>query len=153
MCEKLRMFFDFRSCGTNFIKSAVINSCPTSARTHPEQERTAPRPANRSVYYRVGSTTAALTETVVNVQEAPNNNAPPSKGPAADQPLAWININVDYFKTTPGLLKVAEFAGSLLTKQNQVSGHFAATRSPADWRARKRGISTICTGCLRITGA
>ncbi|XP_030768374.1 CKLF-like MARVEL transmembrane domain-containing protein 4 [Sitophilus oryzae] len=48
-----------------------------------------------------------MTETVVTVQEAPNNNAAPNKG--ADQPLAWIKINIDYFKTTPGLLKIAEF--------------------------------------------
>ncbi|XP_066141338.1 CKLF-like MARVEL transmembrane domain-containing protein 4 isoform X1 [Euwallacea fornicatus] len=51
-----------------------------------------------------------MTETVVNVQEAPNNNAAPNKPQGGnDQPLAWIKINVDYFKTTPGLLKIAEF--------------------------------------------
>lgn len=51
-----------------------------------------------------------MTETVVNVQEAPNNNAAPNKPQGAnDQPLSWIKINVDYFKTTPGLLKIAEF--------------------------------------------
>lgn len=51
-----------------------------------------------------------MTETVVNVQEAPNNNAAPNKPHGGnDQPLAWIKINVDYFKTTPGLLKIAEF--------------------------------------------
>lgn len=50
-----------------------------------------------------------MTETVVNVQEAsPNNNANNKHQPSSDQPLAWIKINVDYFKTTPGLLKIAE---------------------------------------------
>lgn len=54
-----------------------------------------------------------MTETVVNVQEAPNNNAAPNKPPGGnDQPLSWIKINVDYFKTTPGLLKIAEFVSS-----------------------------------------
>lgn len=48
-----------------------------------------------------------MTETVVNVQEAPNNNAA-NKPQPSDQPLAWIKINLDYFKTTPGLLKLAE---------------------------------------------
>lgn len=60
-----------------------------------------------------------MTETVVNVQEAPNNNAAPNKPHGGnDQPLAWIKINVDYFKTTPGLLKIAEFVSfsTLLTK-------------------------------------
>lgn len=55
-----------------------------------------------------------MTETVVNVQEAPNNNAAPNKPHGGnDQPLAWIKINVDYFKTTPGLLKIAEFVSFL----------------------------------------
>lgn len=47
-----------------------------------------------------------MTETVVNVQEAPNNNA--AKPQTSDQPLSWIKFNVDYFKTTPGLIKIAE---------------------------------------------
>ncbi|XP_050304840.1 CKLF-like MARVEL transmembrane domain-containing protein 4 [Anthonomus grandis grandis] len=51
-----------------------------------------------------------MTETVVNVQEAPNNNAAPNKPQRGnEQALSWIKINIDYFKTTPGLLKVAEF--------------------------------------------
>lgn len=49
-----------------------------------------------------------MTETVVNVQEAPNNNAANKPQATSDQPLAWIKINVDYFKTTPGILKIAE---------------------------------------------
>lgn len=50
-----------------------------------------------------------MTETVVNVQEAPNNNAAnKQQAPQADSPLSWIKINVDYFKTLPGLLKIAE---------------------------------------------
>lgn len=51
-----------------------------------------------------------MTETVVNVQEAPNNNAAnKQQGPQAESPLSWIKINLDYFKTLPGLLKLAEF--------------------------------------------
>ncbi|CAH1122644.1 unnamed protein product [Ceutorhynchus assimilis] len=57
-----------------------------------------------------------MTETaVVNVQEAPNNNAASNKAHggaashgASERPLAWIKINLDYYKTTPGLLKIAE---------------------------------------------
>lgn len=50
-----------------------------------------------------------MTETVVNVQEAPNNNsANKQQTQQADSPLAWIKINLDYFKTIPGLLKIAE---------------------------------------------
>ncbi|CAG9862398.1 unnamed protein product [Phyllotreta striolata] len=55
-----------------------------------------------------------MTETVVNVQEAPNNNAankPQQPGAAGqpESPLAWIKINLEYFKTTPGILKLVEF--------------------------------------------
>lgn len=51
-----------------------------------------------------------MTETVVNVQEAPNNNAAnKQQAPQAESPLSWIKINLDYFKTLPGLLKLAEF--------------------------------------------
>lgn len=50
-----------------------------------------------------------MTETVVNVQEAPNNNAAkPNAGAGNDQALSWLKINVDYFKTTPGKLKIIE---------------------------------------------
>lgn len=51
-----------------------------------------------------------MTETVVNVQEAPNNNAAkPSGGGGGDnQALSWLKINLDYFKTLPGKLKIIE---------------------------------------------
>jgi len=49
----------------------------------------------------------------VNVQEAPNNNAA-NKPQASDQPLSWIKINLEYFKTTPGLLKIAELILGIL---------------------------------------
>lgn len=50
-----------------------------------------------------------MTETVVNVQEAPNNNAAnKQQAPQAESPLSWIKINLDYFKTLPGLLKIGE---------------------------------------------
>ena len=62
-----------------------------------------------------------MTETVVNVQqEAPNNNAAPNKPQGNDQPLGWIKINLDYFKTTPGLLKIAEFVSTPTNIKNQV---------------------------------
>lgn len=56
-----------------------------------------------------------MTETVVTVQEAPNNNAAnKQQAPQADSPLSWIKINVDYFRTLPGLLKIAEFVSPYL---------------------------------------
>lgn len=48
-----------------------------------------------------------MTETVVNVQEAPNNNAAKSNS-QSDGQLSWLKINLDYFKTIPGKLKIAE---------------------------------------------
>lgn len=45
-----------------------------------------------------------MTETVVNVQEAPNN----ANAKSGDQSLAWLKINLDYFKTLPGKLKIVE---------------------------------------------
>ncbi|XP_018562279.1 CKLF-like MARVEL transmembrane domain-containing protein 4 [Anoplophora glabripennis] len=57
-----------------------------------------------------------MTETVVTVQEAPNNNAAPNKQQtaSADSPLSWIKLNVDYFKTTPGVLKIVELILGIL---------------------------------------
>lgn len=51
-----------------------------------------------------------MTETVVTVQEAPHNNA---AKPAADNQttgggLSWLRINVDYWRTLPGMLKIAQ---------------------------------------------
>lgn len=58
-----------------------------------------------------------MTETVVNVQEAPNNNAAnkpqqPGAPRQPESPLAWIKINVEYFKSTPGILKLVEFVST-----------------------------------------
>lgn len=47
-----------------------------------------------------------MTE-VVNVEAAPNNNAAANK-PSENKPLSWLRINLDYFKTAPGLVKIAE---------------------------------------------
>lgn len=47
-----------------------------------------------------------MTETVVNVDAAPNNNA--ANKPSENQSLSWLRINLDYFKTTPGLIKIAQ---------------------------------------------
>lgn len=52
-----------------------------------------------------------MTETVVNVQEAPNNNAA-NKPQTSDQPLSWIKINLEYFKTTPGIIKISEIVST-----------------------------------------
>lgn len=56
-----------------------------------------------------------MTETVVQVQDSSphsNNAAKPNEqnGQANQQqsPLGWVKINVDYFKTLPGMLKIAE---------------------------------------------
>lgn len=68
-----------------------------------------------------------MTETVVNVQEAPNNNATPNKQQTApaDSPLSWIKLNVDYFKTTPGLLKIAELVS--FPRRNDVVSRISST--------------------------
>lgn len=53
-----------------------------------------------------------MTETVVNVEQVPaNNNANKTTAQGGPQPnrFGWIQMNVDYFKTTPGILKLAEF--------------------------------------------
>lgn len=47
-----------------------------------------------------------MTE-VVNVEAAPNNNTNANK-PSENKPLAWLRINLDYFRTAPGLVKIAE---------------------------------------------
>ena len=48
-----------------------------------------------------------MTETVVNVQDAPNSNAA-NKQSDRRQPLGWIKINLDYFKTVPGIIKLLQ---------------------------------------------
>lgn len=48
-----------------------------------------------------------MTETVVNVQEAPNNNASKTNA-QSDSQLSWLKINLDYFKTIPGKLKIVQ---------------------------------------------
>lgn len=51
-----------------------------------------------------------MTE-VVNVEAAPNNNAAPTankSGAGDNRPLAWLRINLDYFRTPPGLAKIAQ---------------------------------------------
>ncbi|KAG5900503.1 hypothetical protein JTB14_010913 [Gonioctena quinquepunctata] len=72
-----------------------------------------------------------MTETVVNVQEAPNNNMAnkptPTATQAADGPFSWIKINVDYFKTVPGLLKIAEFILGILCMSLASPAYYGAT--------------------------
>lgn len=48
-----------------------------------------------------------MTETVVNVQDVPNSNAA-NKQSERGHPLGWIKINLDYFKTVPGILKLLQ---------------------------------------------
>lgn len=60
-----------------------------------------------------------MTETVVNVQEAPNNNAAnKQQAPQGESPLSWIKINLDYFRTLPGLLKIAEVVSFFYISSN-----------------------------------
>ncbi|XP_060528480.1 CKLF-like MARVEL transmembrane domain-containing protein 8 [Cylas formicarius] len=120
-----------------------------------------------------------MTETVVNVQEAPNNNAAPNKPQANDQPLSWIKINLDYFKTTPGLLKLAElvlgifcmglgspaysggshfflfvvtvsFIGTLIWVFVYLLGIREAISFPIDWILTELVNTGICTVCYFI---
>lgn len=62
-----------------------------------------------------------MTETVVNVQEAPNNNAakPTGANQNNQQALSWLKINVDYFKTVPGILKIIEVVGLFYKNQTK----------------------------------
>ncbi|XP_018336463.1 MARVEL domain-containing protein 1 [Agrilus planipennis] len=54
-----------------------------------------------------------MTETVVNVQQAPNNNAANNKT-SDNQGLSWIKINLDYFKSPPGIIKIVELILGIL---------------------------------------
>lgn len=51
-----------------------------------------------------------MTETVVTVQEAPRNNAA-NKQQQQDQnqgSLSWLRINLEYYKTIPGIIKLVQ---------------------------------------------
>lgn len=54
-----------------------------------------------------------MTETVVNVQDAPNSNAA-NKQQSDRHGLDWIKINLDYFKTLPGIIKLLELVSFFL---------------------------------------
>lgn len=58
-----------------------------------------------------------MTE-VVNVEAAPNNNAAANK-PSENKPLSWLRINLDYFRTAPGLVKIAQAVSSTLANKVQ----------------------------------
>ncbi|CAH1115261.1 unnamed protein product [Psylliodes chrysocephalus] len=73
-----------------------------------------------------------MTETVVNVQEAPNNNAAnkpqqPGAPRQPESPLAWIKINVEYFKSTPGILKLVEFVLGIICMALASPAHYGGT--------------------------
>ncbi|XP_023020176.1 CKLF-like MARVEL transmembrane domain-containing protein 4 [Leptinotarsa decemlineata] len=71
-----------------------------------------------------------MTETVVNVQEAPNNNMankPQQTNQQQDSPFSWIKINLDYFKTVPGLLKIAEFILGILCMSLASPAYYGGT--------------------------
>lgn len=53
-----------------------------------------------------------MTETVVNVQDAPNNH-PGNKPNERRQPLDWIKLNLDHFKTVPGIIKLVELVSTV----------------------------------------
>lgn len=55
-------------------------------------------------------------ETVVTVD--PNKPSPQQAPPPQQQggPLDWIKINVDYFKSPPGLLKIAQLVSTVSHK-------------------------------------
>ncbi|XP_045473704.1 CKLF-like MARVEL transmembrane domain-containing protein 8 [Harmonia axyridis] len=67
-----------------------------------------------------------MTETVVNVEQVPaNNNANKTTAQGGPQPnrFGWIQMNVDYFKTTPGILKLAEFILGILCMSLATPGY------------------------------
>lgn len=50
-----------------------------------------------------------MTETVVNVQEAPNNNAAKTNAQSdGGGQLSWLKINLDHFRIIPGQLKIVQ---------------------------------------------
>lgn len=55
-----------------------------------------------------------MTETVVNVQDAPNSNAA-NKQNDRPQSTALIKINIQYFQTLPGLIKIAQLVCNFFT--------------------------------------
>lgn len=62
-------------------------------------------------------------ETVVTVD---HNKPTPQQAPPQQQQagaLAWIKININYFKTPPGLLKVIELVSFTSIVNNQLSLH------------------------------
>ncbi|XP_073944046.1 CKLF-like MARVEL transmembrane domain-containing protein 4 [Choristoneura fumiferana] len=50
-------------------------------------------------------------ETVVTVD---HNKPTPQAPPPQDKPLDWIKINIEYFKTPPGILKIAQLVLGIL---------------------------------------
>lgn len=47
-----------------------------------------------------------MTETTVNVPESQHQGGKPN-----DNGLSWVRINADYFRTTPGYVKIAQLVG------------------------------------------
>ncbi|XP_017780744.1 PREDICTED: uncharacterized protein LOC108565679 [Nicrophorus vespilloides] len=113
-----------------------------------------------------------MTETVVTVQpnQAPNNN---TTKPSESQTLSWLKINLDYFRTLPGKLKIAEiiigiicmslaspafrsgthfflfvvtisFIGSLIWMFVRVLGIREALTLPIDWVLSEFANTGIC---------
>lgn len=59
-----------------------------------------------------------MTETVVTVQEAPHNNAAKPNGDSqAAGSLSWLRINVDYWKSIPGIIKIVQLVSQELIKK------------------------------------
>lgn len=73
-----------------------------------------------------------MTETVVNVEGAPNNNA--ANKPSSGGQLSWLRINIEYFKTAPGLVKIAQI----------VSRKFF-------WKFLGGPINRSCNACIGAT--
>lgn len=56
-----------------------------------------------------------MTETVVTVQEAPHNNAAkPNNADGQAGSLSWLRINVDYWKSVPGIIKCVQLVFGIL---------------------------------------
>lgn len=69
-----------------------------------------------------------MTETVVNVESAPNNNS--ANKPSGDnQALSWLRINFEYFRTTPGLVKIAQIVSDSLVPFNIRNTHASFFRA------------------------
>ncbi|KAJ8982138.1 hypothetical protein NQ317_002865 [Molorchus minor] len=144
-----------------YIWHSIYDTHPAASESHrsgpkSQSHLSAPKCSNSVRAFRkiVEKACPMMTETVVNVQEAPNNNAAKTNASTTtESPLGWIKVNVDYFKTIPGLLKIAEFGIIELTmgdplehatglEKRELLAKMGGNDNPFDQKVFKRGAGT-----------